>query len=411
MLAKLSSVLSVGATSVKIAINIEAVGGRFGGAEKYAASLVRWLAAAGHKVHVVARRVDAADLPPGTPVQLANLEDWPAMSWLRSYRFARRSESIVNSQRFDLVVGLAKVWRQDVHLAVSGSHRASLEYNSRRFRGPLRWLWWMTKLASPRQWVFRWIEHRQFGGEHAPHVIVPAHLVAEHFRQYHGVPRERISVIPWGLDTSREPLDRDRARVAFRREHGLADSDVAILFVARNYRLKGLSQLLSAFAPLARRYPHLHVLACGGKQEAEHQRQARRLGIAGQARFLGYVDDVQACFAGSDIFAFPTFYDPCSLVVLEAMRAGLPVVTTRANGAAELITDGSEGFVIGSPWDVGDLRLRLELLATNTELRRRMAARARVAAQRFSMIDRQAELLAVLERAAKGPNRPLARAA
>ena len=183
-------------------------------------------------------------------------------------------------------------------------------------------------------------------------------MVADHFQHYHGVPPERISVVPWGLDTSREPADRARVRTAFRREHGLGDKDVAILFVARNYRLKGLGSLLEAFAPLAGRYPHVRLLACGGKQEAEHQRQARRLGIAGQVHFLGFVDDIQSCFAGSDVFAFPTFYDPCSLVVLEAMRAGLPVITTRANGAAELITEGSEGFVVESPWEIDDLRLR-----------------------------------------------------
>jgi len=95
----------------------------------------------------------------------------------------------------------------------------------------------------------------------------------------------------------------------------------------------------------------VRLLACGGKREAAHGRQAERLGITGQVNFLGFVDDIRSCFAGADVFAFPTFYDPCSLVVLEAMRAGLPVITTRANGAAELITDGSEGFIIDSPWD------------------------------------------------------------
>jgi UDP-glucose:(heptosyl)LPS alpha-1,3-glucosyltransferase len=398
---------------VKIAVNIEAVGSRFGGAENYAASLVRWLASAGHQVHVVSRQVEAAELPTGTRVHRVCLSTWPGLGWLRSYRFARESELLLRREPFDLIIGLAKVWHQDVAIAVSGSHPASLAYNSLRFRGPLRrMLWWATKLASPKQWVFKVIERRQFGPGRQPHVIVPAQMVAEHFQQYHGVPPARISVVPWGLDTARELTDRASARAAFRHEHKFGEQDVVVLFVARNYQLKGLGQLLVAFAPLARRYPHLRLLACGGKHEAAHRRQARRLGLAGQVRFLGFVDDIRHCFAASDVFAFPTFYDPCSLVVLEAMRAGLPVVTTRANGAAELITEGSEGFVIDSPWDIDDLRLRLELLATNGALRERMSLRARAAAERFSLVDRAGQLLTVLEHAAAAsPTRPAARIA
>jgi len=243
-------------------------------------------------------------------------------------------------------------------------------------------------------------------------VIVPAQMVAEHFQKYHGVPPEKISIVPWGLDTSRELADRSTARATFRRELGLADDDVAILFVARNYELKGLGPLLEAFAPLARRFPHVRLLACGGKREAAHGRQAERLGITGQVNFLGFVDDIRSCFAGADVFAFPTFYDPCSLVVLEAMRAGLPVITTRANGAAELITDGSEGFIIDSPWDTDALRLRLQLLATDAAVRTSMGSQARLAAERFSLVDRAGQLLACLERAAAdSPASPTARAA
>lgn len=386
---------------MKIAVNIEAVGARFGGAENYAASLVRWLTSAGHQVHVVCRQADPADLPRGTQVHRLHLPSWPGLGWLRSYHFARSSERLLRQQHFDLIIGLVKVWHQHVYIAVGGSHPASLAYNSLRFRNPLRrLLWWGTKLASPKQWVFRWIEQRQFGPGRNPHVIVPAQMVADHFQQYHGVPPEKISIVPWGLDTSRELTDRSIARAAFRRQHALAEGDVAILFVARNYELKGLGPLLDAFAPLARRYPHLRLLACGGKREAAHRRQAQRLGIAGQVNFLGFVDDIRNCFAGADVFAFPTFYDPCSLVVLEAMRAGLPVITTRANGAAELITDGGEGFVIDSPWNIDGLRLRLHLLATDAALRERMGARARSAAERFSLVDRAGQLLACLERAA-----------
>ena len=45
----------------------------------------------------------------------------------------------------------------------------------------------------------------------------------------------------------------------------------------------------------------------------------------------------------------PTYYDPCSLVVLEALACGLPVITTAQNGASELLTDGVDGYVLTAP--------------------------------------------------------------
>jgi UDP-glucose:(heptosyl)LPS alpha-1,3-glucosyltransferase len=112
------------------------------------------------------------------------------------------------------------------------------------------------------------------------------------------------------------------------------------------------------------------------------------------------VDDVRDCFAGCDIFAFPTFYDPCSLVVLEAMNAGLPVITTRQNGAGELLTDGVDGFVIDTPWAVEQLSDRIIRLASDRALRRRMGEAAQRRVQSCTVEARQHEMLAALARAA-----------
>ena len=64
---------------------------------------------------------------------------------------------------------------------------------------------------------------------------------------------------------------------------------------------------------------------------------AARLGLANRATFLGTVSDLTPYYAAADAYVHPTFYDPCSLVLLEAAASGLPIVTTRrCNGATEL---------------------------------------------------------------------------
>jgi UDP-glucose:(heptosyl)LPS alpha-1,3-glucosyltransferase len=389
---------------VKIALNIDVVGARRGGAEKYAGTLARWLIAAGHEVHVYASEVESGELPPGTPIHRIHTGTWPGFGWMRAWQFGRESEKALAAEDFDLIIGLVKTWYQHAYVAVGGAHPASLESSSRRFRSPLlRGCWWLTKWLSPKQWVFRFIERLQFGSYHEPHVIAPACLVADHFRRHYGIPGRRLSVVPNGLDDTRRSSDAGPLRQAFRGRHGLAQDDAAVLFVARNYELKGLTPLLEAFAPVARRHDESRLFVCGSLSDGAYRRQVRRLGVEKQVVFQGFVDDIEACFAGCDVFAFPTFYDPCSLVVFEAMRAGLATITTRQNGAGELIDEGKSGYVIESPWAIPAMTDRLERLVADPALRRRIGATAREQAREFGLADRAEEMLTALARAAADP--------
>lgn len=382
---------------MRVALNIERVGACFGGAEKYVAMLARSLCAAGHEVHVVARQVAPGQLPPEVRVHLVRLGEIPGAGWLRAYRFAAASEKLLQGESFDLVAGFMKVWHQTVYIAVGGTHPATLRYNSRRFRSALgRGLWWLTKWASPKQWVFRAMARRQFAPERMPLVIAPSRMVAEHFRQDHGVPEERIHVVYNGWDAQERPAAPAAARREFRRAHGLADDEVAVLFVARNYAMKGLDPLLEAFARVASRCPKARLIVCGSARDGGYRRRAARLGIAGQTRFLGFVERPSVCFAGCDLFAYPTFYDPCSLVVLEAMAAGLPVITTRQNGAGELMTEGREGHVIDSPWSIERFAACIERLVTDADLRGRMGAAGKLKADECTVDVRLAEVLEAL---------------
>ena len=389
---------------MKIALNIETVGARRGGAEKYAGTLCRCLAAAGHEVHVFAREVDADELPPGARFHPVRPRGIPGLGILKAYQFAQASEAALRGEPLDLIVGFVKVWYQHVYVAVGGSHIATLAYNSRRFRGwPQRAAWWLGKAANLKQWIFQAISRKQFAAGHAPHVIAPSRMVAAHFRHYHHVPPERISVVYNLLDGQLAVDDAGAARAAFRREHGLRDNEVAVLFAARNYSMKGLRPLLEAFARIAGECPRARLVVCGSRRDGGYRRLAAARGIARQVLFLSFLDDVRPAFAGCDVFAFPTFYDPCSLVVLEAMGAGLPVITTRQNGAGELLTEGRDGYVIDSPWAVDQMAARLRLLASDDDVRRRMGAQARANVERFTIRAGRESLLAALQRAAADP--------
>src|SRR6185312_17202667 len=70
-----------------------------------------------------------------------------------------------------------------------------------------------------------------------------------------------------------------------------------------------------------------------------------------RVHFVGHCPDMRNAYFAADFLVHPTFYDPCSLVVLEALACGLPVITTRYNGAAELLSPPADGLVLDDPHD------------------------------------------------------------
>jgi UDP-glucose:(heptosyl)LPS alpha-1,3-glucosyltransferase len=125
-----------------------------------------------------------------------------------------------------------------------------------------------------------------------------------------------------------------------------------------NDRLKGLSPLLDALALVPRDRP-FKLVVVGHPKYGRYQRRAEKLGVADRVRFLGHRDDPKDCYFGADVLVHPTFYDPCSLVALEALACGLPVITSRYNGASELLSPPSDGIVIDDPHDAPALAAAL----------------------------------------------------
>jgi glycosyltransferase involved in cell wall biosynthesis len=123
-------------------------------------------------------------------------------------------------------------------------------------------------------------------------------------------------------------------------------------------------------------------IAGDGPLRASLEAAAAELGFEhGEVRFAGHVDDMQEHYRSADVFLLTSAYEGTPNVILEAMAAGLPVVTTGVGDVPEIVTDGVTGY-IAEPDDEDGLSKRLELLLRSSELRARIgrAARAHVAA-------------------------------
>lgn len=350
---------------MRLALNFFRVDPSRGGAETYVADLARRLVRAGHRVDLYANSWDEAAL---AGVGCRYVEARGPSRGRRLWDFAANSEAALRRESHDCTIGFINTWHHDVIIPQGGVHGASLACNARRFpAGWRRSAYLVAKWANPRAWLYRAIERKQYDPARGARVVAVSGMVRGHLERYHGVPRDRIRVIPNAIDTGRlEVPDPGRARRALRAGLGLGEDDLVGLFVGHNAWLKGLKPLLIALAHRLRRDPRarpIHLIACGGGRQAPFQALADRLGLSETVHLVGFLPDVAAGYRASDFFALPSYYDPCSLVVLEALTCGLPVITSASNGAGELLTPGREGFVINSPDEIAHLADCLDRMA------------------------------------------------
>lgn len=190
-----------------------------------------------------------------------------------------------------------------------------------------------------------------------------------------GVQHPRISVISNGVD-----LNEFYPRLVNRDDFNLDTNKTYALFAGdlKSSR-KNLDTVLHALVEVE----NVEILVLGYTEKSKYPGLAESLGISDRVHFLGYRKDIAEMMSLADLFIFPSRYEPFSLVILEAMASGLPVITSSRCGAVELLSDNS-AVVIEDPDDTLTLKNALKDLVSNKERLEMMSIRARDDARKNS---------------------------
>ena len=194
--------------------------------------------------------------------------------------------------------------------------------------------------------------------------------IAAELVQRLGWPEEKVEVVYNAVDVERF---RVSPPPGLREELGGGEGRPLVLTPARLNEQKGHPVLFEAIAQVP---DALFVLAGDGPEREPLEALAERLGIADRVRFLGRREDVPQLMAACDVFALPSLYEGSSLAVLEAMAAGIPVVSSAIGGTDELIEDSRSGLLV-APGDSAGLAAALRRVIDDPALRRSLAAHAR----------------------------------
>ena len=349
---------------MRIGLVIERMEPWRGGAETSTAQYARELIARGHEVCLFTASRGVSE--PG--VQVVSL-DLPGTRTRRATAFRAAVAAALASAPCDLVHSMTPLYGGDVFMPRGGTVAETIEGNLRLRRSALgRDIKRLMNLFNRRQHTMLRLERGLLGGPNPPRrVIAVSRCVAEDLRRHYGLGDDRVREVFNAVTVPQiEPAEAAAVRNEVRKEWGLANSSFVIVFVAHNFKLKGLLQLIDAVGVMSQRRVGLdcHLLVVGRDHPAPYVARADRWGLSSRVAFVGPSERTWRFYLAADVCVLPTFYDPCSRVVLEAAAMGTPTVTTRYNGAAEVLAAGdgrpAAGRIVNDPHDAEELASAIE---------------------------------------------------
>jgi glycosyltransferase involved in cell wall biosynthesis len=334
------------------------------GLGRVASALAMEYVDAGHSVHIVSQSCDST---PGVVHHVPRLAITPSIGKM----VFRLFEPSVTGKIAAPIIHAFGVGAEADFVAAQSCHKAAVKLQQNRGKGRIS-----SRNLGSYDRISLQDELRLFTNRRRKRIVAVSHLVRSQIIEEYGLPEDAICVIPNGVHLSR-----------FRREKRTASGDAAqrgpfvFLFVGNEFDRKGLQTVIEALPSLSRH--SLEVRVAGNDDPSPYKRKAFELGVIDHLRFLGSVSAPESLFMEADALVFPTHYEPFGMVIIEAMAAGIPVITTRSAGAVEDMTDGVHGVFLEDPCSAEELSKRMSLLLEDRDLRETVSMNGRIAAERY----------------------------
>lgn len=255
--------------------------------------------------------------------------------WMTTISFAYFADRKIAAMDFDLVHTHDRIFKADVCTVHFIPHRIWVH----EIRGKKR--------LSLFDRATCWVERRFFESGNCRVFMPVSNLAKEKMLEEYHVGQDKIHVVHPGVDVGK--FKRDAAvRREVRKEFGIQETDVLVLFVGMNFELKGLDHLLQAVALTNKEGSKsaIKVLVAGKGDVKKYESMANRLGIGSRVLFAGVCSDIARIYQAGDILALLSDFDTFGMVITEAMAAGLPVIVSDRVGAKDLVRNGENGFVV-----------------------------------------------------------------
>jgi UDP-glucose:(heptosyl)LPS alpha-1,3-glucosyltransferase len=363
---------------MNVAIVVEWLDAWRGGAERSTQQFIQHLVDMGITVEAFTR----SPLPPRPGLTVTALLSRRGAGRLNTAAFCSAAEDAIDPRRFDVVHSILPVRCATVYEPRGGTYPETLARNiALRPTAAARSFKRLTLQLNRKAQQMQKRERELLTQPDAPMVIALSDYVVRQLQEHYSFPSERIRKIFNGVnpDTT-DAATRAAHRAEVRELYGIGPDELLLLTVAHNFKLKGVRSLIEALAIVEKnsRLIHWRCMVVGKDRTAPWQKLVSTQGLASRVQFPGPTQRIGAFLHAADMLVHPTFYDPCSRVVLEAVASCLPCISTKFDGAAEVLTDGVSGFVLDSPDDAAMLADRIEQLGDRSRRAAMAAAQATI---------------------------------
>ena len=344
---------------MRLLFAIQKLDKRLGGAERFTTNLIKSMLKRGHDVTIACYSWDKQYEELGIKFIRIPKPGFLSDPW-EAYSRSLREEIEKLKIKPDIVCGLTQMYPQDVH----------------RFAGGI-YAYWLPK-KYPRTWFFQKFmprnrrilefEKKIYDPKNLKYAVAISEMDKALLKKYYAFPEERIITIYNGIDqTEFHNNGREEARQKLTQANAIDPAKRIVLFSANNYKRKGLPEAVEAI--LETKDPSRFALVVIGKPDKSlRSALKRKIEDKFQTVWLSRVDDPAEYYRGSDIMLFPTHYDSFANVTAEAMLCGLPLITTKDAGGAEMVTPGVNGFIVDDSFKTQEMAEALDILLDGKKL-------------------------------------------
>lgn len=310
----------------------------FGGLERDFLRIAKECVRRGHQVDVFTMRWEG-ELEPELKIHIIPVSG--LQNHTRCQHFVENLQIYLAKDKYDLVIGFNKMPGLDFYYAADICYQAKtrMQYGA-----------WYRLMPHYRHLVS--FENAVFARTVKTQILLLSEAQQTEFSYYYQTQRERFYLLPPGIAKDRTPSPNAAdIRCQTREELNIAKDEFLLLMIGSGFKTKGLDRILLGYAALL---PELrtrcYVYVIGKDKATVFIRQAKRLNIAKRINFLGGRDDVQRFLLAADLLLHPAYSENTGTVLLEALVAGLPVLTTDVCGYARYVQEAKAGMVLASPF-------------------------------------------------------------
>ena len=308
----------------------------------------------GHKVDAYTISWDG-EKPEGLNITLVPVS---GLTNHRKYKsFGNKISRIVKNHNYDALVGFNRIPGLDIYYAADGSYAAKMQNRNYLHR------------LSTRYNTFMALEKAVYDKKSKTEILLLTDKEQAFYMDYYKTSKERFHILPPGISKKCiPPPNVEEIRNDKRKELGIAQHENVVLMVCTVFRIKGVERAIRSLASLPLKIKSSSkLIVVGVDKPGKYQRLAKKLDIKNQVRFIGARRDVPQLLMASDLFIHPASIENTGTVIVEALVANIPVITTDICGYSHHVTLAKAGKVIPSPFIQETLNKELLFMLTSED--------------------------------------------